>query len=60
VKPGQRISKGDVVGRYFDVHGELIEEAKSPHSGIVLAIFNGPAMPTGEVLVHVGLDPREA
>jgi predicted deacylase len=59
VKPGQRISKGDVVGRYFDVHGELVEEAKSPHSGIVLAIFNGPAMPTGEVLVHVGLDPRE-
>jgi len=60
VKTGQRIAKGDIVGRYYDVHGDLVEEAKSPHAGIVLAIAGGPVMPNGEILVHVGLDPRAA
>jgi predicted deacylase len=57
---GQRLAKGDLVGRYYDVHGELIEEAMSPFSGVVLAIAGGPVMPAGEILVHVGLDPRPA
>jgi predicted deacylase len=58
VKCGQRIAKGDVVGRYYSLHGELVEERKSPASGIVLAINNGPLMPGGEILVHIGLEPR--
>ena len=52
--------KGDVVGRYYDVHGEMTEESTSPHDGIVLAIGAGPVMPSGEILVHVGLNPRVA
>ena len=60
VKCGHRLAKGDLVGRYYDVHGQLIEEAKSPFSGVVLAIAGGPVMPNGEILVHVGLDPRPA
>lgn len=60
VKCGQKISKGDIVGRYYDVHGELVEESKSPFTGIVLAIAAGPVMPNGEILVHVGLNPRAA
>lgn len=60
VKCGQKISQGDVVGRYYDVHGELVEESKSPFAGIVLAIAAGPVMPNGEILVHVGLNPRAA
>jgi predicted deacylase len=58
VKCGQRIEKGDVVGRYYGLHGELVEESKAPASGIVLAINNGPLMPGGEILVHIGLEPR--
>ena len=47
-----------MVGRYYSLHGEMVEESKSPHAGIVLAINNGPLMPGGEILVHIGLDPR--
>ena len=60
VKCGQALKKGDVVGRYYDVHGELVEESRSPHDGIVLAISNWPVMPSGEILVHIGLNPRAA
>jgi uncharacterized protein len=60
VKCGNRIEKGDLVGRYYDVYGDLIEEAKSPFAGVVLAIGGGPVMPNGEILIHVGLDPRPA
>jgi predicted deacylase len=60
VRCGQRIAQGDTVGRYYDTYGECVEEAKSPHSGIVLAIAGGPVMPAGEILIHIGLDPRAA
>jgi uncharacterized protein len=60
VKCGQRIAKGELVGRYYDVFGDLVEETKSPFEGVVLAIGGGPVMPNGEVLIHVGLDPRRA
>ncbi|MGQ3070579.1 MAG: succinylglutamate desuccinylase/aspartoacylase family protein [Ferrovibrionaceae bacterium] len=60
VRCGMTIGEGDVVGRYYDVHGALIEEAKAPFSGVVLAVGAGPLMPNGEILVHVGLDPRAA
>lgn len=60
VKCGARVEQGDVVGRYYDAFGDLVEEAKTPHAGIVLAISGGPLMPNGEILVHVGLDPQPA
>lgn len=60
VKCGMRVAEGDIVGRYYDVFGDLVEEAKSPFSGVVLAIGGGPVMPNGEILVHVGLDPQPA
>ncbi len=60
VKCGNRIAKGDLVGRYYDVYGDLVEEAKSPFAGVVLAIGGGPVMPNGEILIHVGLDPQPA
>jgi hypothetical protein len=58
VKCGERLSKGDIVGRYFDAYGDLVEEAKSPFAGVVLAVAGGPVMPSGEILVHIGLDPK--
>jgi predicted deacylase len=56
---GQRLEKGDLLGRCYDAHGGLVEEVRSPHPGIVLAINPGPLMPSGDILVHIGLDPRE-
>jgi predicted deacylase len=58
VKCGQPIKKGDLVGTYFDLHGDVLDEMRAPASGIVLAIHPGPLMPQGDTLVHIGLDPR--
>jgi uncharacterized protein len=60
VKCGQRIAKGEVVGFYYDLHGDPDGEALAPASGIVLAHHPGPIIPQGDVLVHIGLDPRQA
>jgi predicted deacylase len=59
VRCGQRLTKGDLLGRCYDALGDLVEEVRSPHPGIVLAINPGPLMPSGDILVHIGLDPRE-
>ena len=56
---GQRLDKGTLLGRYMSAHGDILEEVASLHAGIVLAMHPGPAMATGDVLVHIGLDPRE-
>jgi predicted deacylase len=59
VRCGQQLEKGDLLGRCYDAHGGLVEEVRSPHPGIVLAINPGPLLPSGDILVHIGLDPRE-
>jgi len=56
---GDRIEKGNVIGRYYDVYGNARGEAQAPASGIVLAIHPGPVMAIGETLIHIGLDPKE-
>jgi predicted deacylase len=58
VKCGERLKKGQVVGRYYDVFGDLLEEMKSPNPGIVLAVNGGPVITNGDIVVHIGLDPR--
>lgn len=60
VRCGDRIEKGQTLGRYYDLYGRPDGEAASPHPGVVLAISPGPVMANGETLVHIGLDPREA
>ncbi len=59
VRCGERLDKGTLLGRYMSAHGDILEEVVSPCAGIVLAMHPGPAMATGDVLVHIGLDPRE-
>lgn len=59
VRCGDRIETGAVLGHHYDLHGNPSGEAKSPASGIVLAIHPGPVMGSGETLVHIGLEPRE-
>ena len=60
VSCGDRIEKGQVVGRHYDLFGNLVEEAKTPYAGVVVNMFPGPLMVSGETLVHVGLEPRDA
>ncbi len=60
VSCGDRIEKGALLGRYFDVWGEPTVDARAPQGGIVLAINGGPIIGPGETLVHIGLDPRDA
>ena len=60
VRCGDTIETGQVIGHYFDLYGDPAGEARSPETGVVLAIHSGPIMATGETLIHVGLNPRPA
>lgn len=55
---GERVERGAVIGRYYDVHGLPAGEAHAPEPGIVLAIHPGPLIGSGETLIHIGLEPR--
>ena len=54
------IKKGQVIGKYYDMFGEPIEDAKAPEGGVVLNMHPGPLMISGETLIHIGLEPRDA
>ena len=60
VKCGDTVSRGQVVGTYFDLFGAESGKAEAPASGVVLAIHPGPLIPQGDVLTHIGLDPKQA
>ncbi len=56
---GQDIAAGDLVGIYYDLHGDEVDRAVAPASGVVLAHHPGPIIPQGDVLIHIGLNPRQ-
>jgi predicted deacylase len=60
VSCGDEIREGDVVGTYYDLFGDSVGDVHSPASGIVLAHHPGPIIPQGDVLVHIGLNPKRA
>jgi predicted deacylase len=60
VRCGDIIKEGDVIGTYFDLFGQKSGEARAPASGAVLALHPGPVIPQGDVLVHIGLNPKQA
>ncbi|MBI3709806.1 MAG: succinylglutamate desuccinylase/aspartoacylase family protein [Proteobacteria bacterium] len=60
VMPGDRIAKGDEIGRIYDIFGALREKVRAPHGGIVLTISPGPTLVSGDTLIHIGLEPRPA
>jgi predicted deacylase len=60
VKCGDRLEVGTKLGCYYDIFGDVVEQPASPYAGIVLAINCGPVMPTGMVLVHIGLERQAA
>jgi uncharacterized protein len=59
VRCGETIREGQVIGTYSNVFGEEDGVAEAPRAGVVLAIHTGPIIPQGDVLVHIGLDPRK-
>jgi predicted deacylase len=58
VRCGQPIKKGGVVGMFFNTHGEKVADERAPATGVVLAINPGPLLPQGDILIHIGLEPR--
>jgi len=57
---GQRVEKGEVIGIYTDAFGDEDGVAQAPASGVVLAYHPGPIIPQGDVLIHIGLNPKRA
>lgn len=60
VKGGDLVKEGDVVGTYYNLHGDASGDVTAPASGVVLAYHPGPIIPQGDVLVHIGLNPQTA
>jgi len=60
VRTGIRVQEGQVVGTYYNLHGEADGDVKAPASGVVLAYHPGPIIPQGDVLIHIGLNPQTA
>lgn len=58
VNCGDTVSKGQTIGTYYNLFGEEDGTAEAPAAGIVLAINPGPIIPQGDVLIHIGLDPK--
>ncbi len=58
VRCGQSIKKGAVIGAMYNTHGEKVATERAAASGVVLAVNPGPLLPQGDILVHIGLDPR--
>lgn len=59
VSCGDLVAEGQPIGTYYDVFGDEDGTATAPASGVVLAINPGPIIPQGDVLIHIGLDPRK-
>ena len=59
VKCGDTVRQGQKIGTYYDVFGQPDGDATAPAAGVVLAINPGPIIPQGDVLIHIGLDPRK-
>ena len=59
VKCGETIKQGQKIGTYYNMFGEEDGVAEAPRGGVVLAMHTGPIIPQGDVLVHIGLDPKK-
>jgi predicted deacylase len=54
VKPGDLVSKGDVVGEVTNLHGEVIERVQSTTDGVVLGLIHNPVVDPGDGTVYLG------
>ncbi len=54
VKPGQSVTKGTLIGRITDFHGQTLEEVRAPFDGEMLYVVGTPPISKGEPLGMVG------
>lgn len=54
VKPGQSVTKGTLIGRITDFHGQTLEEVRAPFDGEMLYVVGTPPVSKGEPLGMVG------
>lgn len=60
VRCGEQVDQGDEVGIYTDIFGDEDGVARAPAPGVVLAYHPGPIISPGDVLIHIGLNPKRA
>ncbi|MBW2148357.1 MAG: succinylglutamate desuccinylase/aspartoacylase family protein [Deltaproteobacteria bacterium] len=48
------VKKGEVIGTISDLFGEIVEEIKAPHDGIIVSQRTFPTIHAGEWTVYVG------
>ena len=54
VEAGQRVKRGEPLGRIDDFFGEPLHEVSAPFDGVVLYVTVGPAISAGEPLLLLG------
>jgi predicted deacylase len=59
VRPGQTVSKGQLLGRTFDFFGKIIEERRAEFDGVALYITRALSANPGNVLVCYAEKPSE-
>jgi len=54
VKPGDVVSRDDVIGEVMNLQGEIIETVRSPTEGVVLTLFHNAVVNPGDKTVFLG------
>lgn len=53
---GDRVKKGDIIGRLVDVYGNFIKTYTAPEDGIVIGKSANPVVGSGGRIVHLGIE----
>ena len=53
VKPGDLLSKDDIIGEVKDLHGNVVETVRSPFKGLVLFMIHNPKVEPGEKMIQL-------
>ena len=51
VKPGDVLSKGDIIGEIKDLYGNIVETVRAPERGIVSFMIHNPKVDNGESIL---------
>ena len=55
VEPGDRISKGEIIGRTVSVFGDVTEIIRAPEDGYIIQLRRMPTTYTGERIARIGI-----
>jgi predicted deacylase len=54
---GEKVKEGATVASVHDIYGNLVEEYRAPHNGVVIGKSVNPVNLTGSRILHLGLVP---